>query len=427
MLDFKIKSVKAIEVLDSRGRPTLKTVVKTGSGEGYFIVPAGASKGSNEALELRDGGKRYGGLGVLKAVFNVNAIISKMIIGEDSREQEKIDKIMIEADSTENKSRLGANSILSVSGAVARAAANTAGLALYRYLGGSGSWIMPVPLMNVINGGLHAGNELGIQEFMIAPIRFDSFKEALTAAVETYMTLKDVIKGIYGKNAVNIGDEGGFAPPMRNTRDALLVLSESIKKAGYSDKIFILLDCAATNFYDKERNKYLLDGLEMEPGDLLEYYSELVDEYNIVSIEDPFHEEDFESFAELTKRLGNRIQIVGDDIFVTNVRRIEMGIRKRAANAVLIKPNQVGTITETLEAIRIATRAGYSVVISHRSGETEDSFISDLSVAVRAGQIKAGAPCRGERVSKYNRLLEIEDELPDSRYYGERFFRQASL
>ncbi|MGC8931867.1 MAG: phosphopyruvate hydratase, partial [Candidatus Methanodesulfokora sp.] len=346
---------------------------------------------------------------------------------EDSREQEKIDKMMIEADSTENKSRFGANSILSVSGAIARAAADTAGLALYRYLGGSGNWTMPVPLMNVINGGLHAGNELKIQEFMIAPIGFDSFREALAAAAETYMTLRDVIKEVYGKNAINIGDEGGFAPPMKNTRDALLVLSESIKKAGYSDKIFILLDCAATNFYDKEKNKYLLDGMELEPGDLLEYYSELVDEYNIVSIEDPFHEEDFESFSELTEKLGNKVQIVGDDIFVTNVKRIEIGIAKRAANAVLIKPNQVGTITETFEAIRTALRAGYSVIISHRSGETEDSFIADLSVAVRAGQIKAGAPCRGERVAKYNRLIEIEDELPDSRYYGERFFRRAVL
>ena len=427
MLDFRIRSIKAIEVLDSRGRPTLKTVVKTGSGEGYFIVPAGASKGTNEALELRDGGRRYGGFGVLKAVFNVNSIISKMLTGEDSREQEKIDKMMIEADSTENKSRFGANSILSVSGAVARAAADTAGLALYRYLGGSGSWIMPVPLMNVINGGLHAGNELRIQEFMIAPIGFDSFREALVAAAETYMTLRDVIKGIYGKNAINIGDEGGFAPPMKNTRDALLVLSESIKKAGYSDKIFILLDCAATNFYDKERGKYQLDGMELEPGDLLDYYSELVDEYNIVSIEDPFHEEDFESFSEFTSKLGSKVQIVGDDLFVTNVKRIEMGISKKAANAVLIKPNQVGTITETFEAIRTALRAGYSIIISHRSGETEDSFIADLSVAVRAGQIKAGAPCRGERVAKYNRLIEIEDELPDSRYYGERFFRRAVL
>ncbi|MGB9630775.1 MAG: phosphopyruvate hydratase, partial [Candidatus Methanodesulfokora sp.] len=376
---------------------------------------------------LRDGGRRYGGFGVLKAVFNVNSVISKMLIGEDSREQEKIDKMMIEADSTENKSRFGANSILSVSGAIARAAADTAGLALYRYLGGSGNWTMPVPLMNVINGGLHAGNELKIQEFMIAPIGFDSFREALAAAAETYMTLRDVIKEVYGKNAINIGDEGGFAPPMKNTRDALLVLSESIKKAGYSDKIFILLDCAATNFYDKEKNKYLLDGMELEPGDLLEYYSELVDEYNIVSIEDPFHEEDFESFSELTEKLGNKVQIVGDDIFVTNVKRIEIGIAKRAANAVLIKPNQVGTITETFEAIRTALRAGYSVIISHRSGETEDSFIADLSVAVRAGQIKAGAPCRGERVAKYNRLIEIEDELPDSRYYGERFFRRAVL
>ncbi len=423
---FEIADVMAMEILDSRGNPTLKTIVRTKGGYGFFCVPSGASKGKREALELRDGGRRFLGRGVLQAVHNVNTKIKKLVLGKDSRRQAEIDYQMIRADGTPNKSRYGANAILSVSGAVARAAADTSDLELYEYLGGVGKVVLPVPFMNIINGGLHAGNELNIQEFMIVPAKFDTFRDALTAAVEVYQTLKTLLKENFGKNSVNLGDEGGFSPPMRETREALSFLEKAIEKAGYSDSVYMALDSAASNFYDVSEEVYRLDGKILSSGELLEFYIELVNEFPIISLEDPFHEDDFESFAEMTKRIGEDVQIVGDDIFTTNMDRFKEGLRVRAANTLLVKPNQIGTITETMEVSRFAQSNGYRIMISHRSGETTDSFIADLSVGLRSGEIKAGAPARGERVAKYNRLLEIELTRPDSEYFGEKVLQRGT-
>ncbi|MEM1508862.1 MAG: phosphopyruvate hydratase [Thermofilaceae archaeon] len=411
--DFTIVSVKGRWVLDSRGNPTVEADVETaGGGYGTAIVPAGASRGMHEALELRDGDKAFQGKGVTKAVKNVNEVISEKIIGMDARDQAAIDRAMIELDGTSNKSKLGANAILAVSLAVAKAAASTYGMPLFQYLGGKMARVLPTPLMNVINGGKHAGNELSIQEFMIVPVGADSFSNALRISCEVYYCLKDILQGKYGKNAINVGDEGGFAPPMRESREALNALVNAIKKSGYEPgrEVLLALDAAASNFYSN--GQYSIDGKSLSRDELLEYYRQLVEEYPIISIEDPFHEEDFEGYRLITDKLQRKgIQIVGDDIFVTNVKRLAKGIEAGAGNALLLKVNQIGTLTEALEAAFMSFRNGWNVIVSHRSGETEDATISHLAVALRCGQIKTGAPARGERTAKYNELLRIEEYL----------------
>ena len=418
---YDIYDIKAREVIDSRGNPTVEVEVLTaGGGYGSAIVPSGASTGTHEAVELRDKDLRFGGKGVLLAVDNVNSIIKPELIGYDSRMQREIDTIMRELDSTENKGKLGANAILAVSLAVAKAAADTSSLPLYKYIGGCNSYVMPVPMMNVLNGGEHAGNELDFQEFMIMPVGADSIAEAIRMCAETYHTLKKVILNKYGKDAVNVGDEGGFAPPVKDIREALDLLNNAVKEAGYEDKIVFALDCAASEFYDAEKGKYVVKGNDMTTDELVELYKEIVNEYPIASIEDPLHEEDFEGFATITKELKG-IQIVGDDLFVTNTKRLREGIKSGAGNALLLKVNQIGTLSESIDAANLAFRNGYGVVVSHRSGESEDSTIADLSVALNAGQIKTGAPARGERTAKYNQLIRIEEELGYPKYAGKDF------
>jgi enolase len=422
--DFQIVSVRGRWILDSRGNPTVEAEVQTlGGGFGRAAVPSGASTGKHEALELRDGGKQFHGKGVRKAVDNVNNVIAKEIIGMDSRDQEAVDRRMIELDGTKNKSQLGANAILSVSLAVAHAAANTYGLPLYQYLGGLLARTLPVPLMNIINGGKHAGNELKIQEFMIVPVGAASFAEALRMGSEVYHSLRKYLVNKYGLSAVNVGDEGGFAPPMKQTREALEALVAAIRDAGYEPgkDVALAIDAAASNFYDERKGAYSIDGRELTREKMMELYEELVKEYPIVSVEDPLHEEEFEGFAELTRSL--RVQVVGDDVFVTNVERLSKGIEAGAANALLLKVNQIGTLTEAIEAARLAMQHGYSVVVSHRSGETEDATIAHLAVALNTGQIKTGAPARGERTAKYNELLRIEELLGSRAVYpGPRAF-----
>ncbi len=425
MKEFLIEDVRSMEVLDSRGNPTVKTWVRTSGGfVGSFSVPSGASKGVHEAVELRDGGKRLGGKGVLRAVANVEGPLAAVVIGRDVRMQREIDLAMVEADGTPDKSRFGANAILSVSVAVAKAAAVGLRMPLYRYVGGSNAHVLPVPLLNVLNGGLHAGNDLAIQEFMIVPAAFDSFREALYAAVEVYMELGRILVDRYGKGAKNLGDEGGYAPPIKETREALDALMSAIEAAGHDGKVFLALDAAASSFY--RDGTYSIDGRELSTEALLDYYERLLEEYPIISVEDPFYEEDFETLARMTRELGDRVQIVGDDYFTTNVSRLKMGISRGAANSLLWKINQVGTLTEAMEAARLAQRNGYSVIVSHRSGETTDSAIADLAVAINADQIKTGAPARGERVAKYNRLLEIEEDLGSVAVYpGLSAFRRG--
>ncbi|HDH07343.1 MAG TPA: phosphopyruvate hydratase, partial [Thermoproteales archaeon] len=368
----------------------------------------------------------FRGKGVEKAVRNINDVIAKEIIGLDSRVQREIDNLMISLDGTPNKSRLGANAILAVSLATAKAAADTYGLPLFQYLGGLTANVMPVPLMNIINGGRHAGNELKIQEFMIVPVGADSFKDALRMGSEVYHYLKDYLSSKYDKSAINVGDEGGFAPPMKESREALDALINAIRKAGYEpgEDLLLALDAAATEFYDKNTDTYEIDGKRLRRDELLDYYSTLIDEYPIISIEDPFHEEDFESFKLICDKL-KKIQIVGDDLFVTNIKRLSKGIEIRAANALLLKVNQVGTLTEAFDAAFKALDNGYKVIVSHRSGETEDVTIAHLSVALRCGQIKTGAPARGERTAKYNELLRIEEYLGSSAIYpGKNVFKR---
>ena len=429
--DFDISSVYAREILDSRGNPTVEVEVTTlGGGFGRAAAPAGASKGVHEALELRDGGKRYHGKGVSKAIKNILEIIAPEILGMDSRRQKEVDYKMIELDGTKNKSKLGANAILAVSLAVAKAAANTYGMPLFQYLGGSRACILPTPLMNILNGGKHAGNELSIQEFMVVPVGADTFRDALRIGAEVYHELKIFLKDKYGRNAINVGDEGGFAPPMKNTREALDALVASIKNAGYDagTDVLIALDAAASSFYDAKKEAYYIDGKYLNREQLLELYKEIVNEYPIISIEDPFHEEDYEGFTLITKELGDRIQIVGDDLFVTNMERLKKGIDLGAANALLLKVNQIGTLTEALEAADLAFKNNYKVVVSHRSGETEDVTIAHIAVALNCGQIKTGAPARGERTAKYNELLRIEDYLGYSaKYMGSEVFALKRL
>ena len=424
---YEITAVVAREILDSRGNPTVEVDVYTNVGMGRAAVPSGASTGTHEAVELRDGGKRYHGKGVRRAVENVNKIIAPELIGMDVRWQREIDTLLLELDGTENKSNLGANAILAVSLAVAKAAADSLDLPLYRYIGGANAYVLPVPLSNVINGGVHAGNELDFQEFMIMPIGADSFREAIRWVSETYHVLKKVIMEKYGKNAVNVGDEGGFAPPMKEVTEPLDVLVEAIEEAGYKpgDEIALALDAASSEFFNAEIGKYVVGGKEYTREELLELYKELTSTYPIVSIEDPFHEEDWEGFVMITKELGKKVQIVGDDLFVTNPKRLVKGIQMGAANALLLKVNQIGTLSEAIDAAYTAFRAGYGVVVSHRSGETEDSTIADLAVALNAGQIKTGAPARSDRNAKYNQLIRIVEELEGVAIYAGKKFRKV--
>jgi len=411
---YSIARIRAREVLDSRGDPTVEVEVETGGGAlGMASVPSGASRWRYEAIELRDGGRRYHGLGVLKAVSNVLEVIAPRLRGLDVREQRVIDELMIELDGTRDKSRLGANAILAVSIACAKAAAASLGLQLYEYIGGLEAGLMPVPFFNVINGGKHAGNELDFQEFMIAPTEAESFSEALRIGSEVYHELKRNLIDRYGPSAINVGDEGGFSPPMRRAEEALEAILWAVEELGYGRVVYPALDVAASTFYGLEG--YRVMGECFSRGELLDYYEELVRVYRIISIEDPFQEEDFEGFAEATRLLG--IQVVGDDLFVTNLERLRRGVDLGAANALLWKVNQVGTLTEALEAAELAMSSGYGVMASHRSGETEDTYIADLSVALGCGQIKAGAPCRGERTAKYNRLLRIEGRLGERARY----------
>ncbi len=424
---FVISYVKGRWILDSRGNPTVEAEIRTlGGGVGIAAVPAGASKGTHEALELRDNSKEFHGKGVEKAVRNINDIISKELIGLDTRNQKEIDNIMISLDGTPNKSRLGANAILAVSLANAKAAANTYGLPLFQYLGGIYATTLPVPLMNIINGGKHAGNQLKIQEFLIVPTGADSFREALRMGSEVYQSLKQYLLEKYGKSAINVGDEGGFAPPLKKSREALDAIVSAIRLAGYEEgrDIYLALDAAATDFYNEKTKKYVIDETELDRDELLEYYKKLVEEYPIVSIEDPFHEEDYEGFKMITEELKN-IQIIGDDIFVTNIKRLEKGIEMGAANALLLKVNQIGSLSEAIEAAYKSFKNNYNVIVSHRSGETEDVTISHIAVALNAGQIKTGAPARGERTAKYNELLRIEEYLGEAAYFpGEKVFKR---
>ncbi len=413
MEKFDIEDVRARWVLDSRGNPTVETEVFAGNVTGKAIIPSGASKGRKEAVELRDGGKAFHGKGVKKAVDNVNNIIAPVVKGMDVRDQEEIDKKMIELDGTENKSRLGANAILSVSLACTRAASAALKKPLYEYIGDKN--ILPVPFMNVINGGKHAGNELAIQEHMIAPVGARTFREAVQMCSEVYQTMKELIKDRYGKNGTNVGDEGGFAPPLKSSDEALKLILDAIEENGYEGKIKLAIDSAATSFYD-DGFYYMQRKLSME--DLLGIYEEMANSYPIILMEDPFAEDDWEGFIAITERLGNKIQIVGDDIFVTNKRLLEEGIKRHACNALLLKPNQIGTLTECVDVARHALKNNYKVLVSHRSGDTCDSFISDLTVALGTGQMKSGAPCRAERTEKYNRLMRIEDELGERARYG---------
>ncbi len=409
---MRIVALKALEILDSRGNPTVmvKCFLEDGS-VGVARVPSGASTGKNEAVELRDGDKRYGGKGVLNAVRNVEDEIAKALIGKDAYDQVGIDRLLINLDGTPHKARLGANAILGVSLAVAHAAANSLKLPLYRYIGGTNAHILPVPLMNFINGGKHADNNLDIQEFMVTPKGIKRFKDRIRAGSEVYHTLKKILKG--RGLSTGLGDEGGFAPNLRSHREALDLLVEAIEKAGYKigHEIFLSLDVAASELYDVSTERYRFEGREIGREELLRVYEDYINSYPIVSIEDPFSEDDPEGWRLITREFGHRLMIVGDDVYTTNPKLIAKGIEEGYSNAVLIKLNQIGTLTETLEAVDMTHKAGWRTVISHRSGETEDTTIADLSVAVNSGWIKTGAVARGERTAKYNRLLEIEDEL----------------
>lgn len=424
-----IEEVKALEVLDSRGNPTVQVEVITEEGtNGVAMVPSGASTGSFEAVELRDGDKsRYLGKGVLKAVENVNNIISKELEGMNVFDQVEIDKKLIEIDGTENKGKLGANATLGVSLAVAKAAANSLGMSLYRYIGGANAKTLPVPMMNILNGGKHADNTVNIQEFMIMPVGAKTFAECLRMSTEIYHTLKKVVKskGL----STGVGDEGGFAPNLSSDEEALKLIVEAISEAGYKpgEDVLLALDVASTEMYDeakkigKEGCYYFWKTDDLKTAsEMIEYLTDLTNKYPIISIEDGLAEEDWEGWKKLTEKLGDKLQLVGDDLFVTNIKRLQKGLDNKIANSILIKLNQIGTLTETLDAIELAKKNGYTAVVSHRSGETEDTTLADVAVATNAGQIKTGAPCRTDRVAKYNRLLNIEAELGDLAIYPGR-------
>jgi enolase len=418
------------QILDSRGNPTVEVEVELASGaRGRAAVPSGASTGSFEAVELRDGGEAYGGKGVLGAVEHVNTSICDALVGLDATDQREIDLLMIELDGTPNKGRFGANAILGTSLAVAKAAADALDLPLYRYMGGVNAHVLPVPMMNILNGGKHADNNVDLQEFMCVPVGAATYGDGLRMSVEVFHSLRKVLSG--RGLSVAVGDEGGFAPNLASNEDAIKVILESVEEAGYAPgtDIAIALDPAASEFFDASKRAYVLagEGRALSPDELASYYADLCERYPIVSIEDGMAEEDWEGWATLTRLVGDSVQLVGDDLFVTDVRRLAMGIERGVANSILIKLNQIGTLTETLDAISMAHRAGYTAVVSHRSGETEDSTIADLVVATNSGQIKTGAPCRGERTAKYNQLLRIEEQLGASAHYpaGAAFSRRA--
>ncbi|MGR7025357.1 phosphopyruvate hydratase [Geodermatophilus sp. URMC 62] len=417
-----IDAVGAREILDSRGNPTVEVEVALDDGTiARAAVPSGASTGAFEAVELRDGGERYGGKGVTKAVDGVLDVIGPELVGYEATEQRLVDQRLLDLDGTPDKSRLGANALLGVSLAVARAAAESTGLPLFRYVGGPSAHLLPVPMLNILNGGAHADSNVDVQEFMIAPIGAATFAEALAVGAETYHALKSVLKG--RGLSTGLGDEGGFAPDLPSNRDALDLIAEAVQKAGYSvgTDVAFALDVAATEFHSD--GGYDFEGQTRSAEYLTDYYRSLVDAYPIVSIEDPLSEEDWDGWIALTAALGDRVQLVGDDLFVTNPARLADGIERRAANALLVKVNQIGTLTETLDAVGLAHRNGYRCMMSHRSGETEDTTIADLAVATDCGQIKTGAPARSERVAKYNQLLRIEEELDDAaRYAGAAAF-----
>lgn len=433
-----IRKVYAREVLDSRGNPTVEVEVTVGEGimgkdgiTGRAIVPSGASTGKFEAVELRDGEKRYLGLGVEKAVNNVNVKLAEAVLGENALDQCLIDSLLLEADGTANKEHIGANAVLGVSMAVAKAAAKALHLPLYQYMGGIHAKRMPVPMMNILNGGKHADNTVDFQEFMIMPVGAENFREGLRMCAEIYQSLKKILKD--RKLSTGVGDEGGFAPDLAEAREVFLLLNQALEKSGYKPgrDVCYAMDAAASELFDEERKAYYFPGesqmkqteVYRNAEEMVAYYRELTEEFPIVSIEDGLYEDDWDGWQLLTDELGESIQLVGDDLFVTNVKRLKCGIKLKAANAILIKVNQIGTLTEAMDAVEMAHKAGYRAVISHRSGESEDTFIADLAVAAGAGQIKTGAPCRGERTAKYNRLLRIEDCLDQSAYYENPFER----
>jgi enolase len=421
--DFRIKDVKAREILDCRGEPTIEVDVVTESGTlGRADAPAGRSRGTYEAFEIRDGDKRYGGLGVQKAVKVVNEVIAPMLRGMDVRRQREIDYAMIEYDGTENKSKLGGNVMVATSLAVAKAAANDLSLPLYRYIGGSNSYVLPVPMFLYICGGKLAATDFDFQEFNVMPIGAKTFAEAIRMGSEVYHTLGKMLAKKYGKYALNTGDEGSYSPPgVRDPREAFEIILEAIEEEGYEGDFVLAIDAASTHMYDKKTGKYRFQGKEISSEQLMNVYEDLVNTYPLKSIEDPLHEDDFEGYAELTKKLN--IQIVGDDLFVSNIKYLMKGVQKCAANAILLKVNQIGTLTEALETASYANRNGYSVIVSERSGQTEDTWLADLAVAINAGQMKNGAPARSERVAQFNQLLRIEEELDKVARYAGRNYR----
>ena len=418
--EMEIEGLQGREILDSRGNPTVEVEVRlAGGATGRAAVPSGASTGQFEAVELRDGGPRYHGLGVKKAVENVNTVLSEAVIFESALNQRHIDRLLREADGTENKENMGANAILGVSMAVARAAANALNMPLYRYLGGIGACQLPVPMMNILNGGKHADNTVDLQEFMIMPVGACCFSEGLRMCAEIYHTLKRLLKD--NGYSTGVGDEGGFAPDFKDAAEVLSYMVKAVELAGFKpgDEVKIAIDAASSELYDEASGLYLFPGESQMAGhpvrrsseELVDYYEDLVRRFPICSIEDGLQEEDWDGWQKLTKALGGKIQLVGDDLFVTNTKRLKKGIEMEAGNAILVKVNQIGTLSESFEAIEMAKRAGFGTIISHRSGETEDSIIADIAVAVNAGQIKTGAPCRSDRVAKYNQLLRIEQNL----------------
>lgn len=417
-----IKRIIGREILDSRGNPTVEVEVFSARNSARASVPAGASRGVHEAVELRDGGKRYFGLGVKKAVKNTNTLIAKKLAGKNPANQEQIDNALKQLDNTPDKSRLGANATLATSIACCRLAAKEQGIKLYEHIAnlfGNKKLVLPTPAFNLINGGKHAGNNLDFQEYLLFPAGAKSFSEALQIGSETFHALKEIIEKKYGKNATNIGDEGGFAPPLTCIEEPLDLIIDAVQELGYWKKIVLGIDAAASTFHHNQ--KYHVEGQELTSTDLLEKYAELTGAYPLASIEDPFHQDDFENFARITRQLGKRVQIIGDDLLCTNPERIQTAIVHNTCTALLLKPNQIGTLTEALNASKLAMENNWKVMVSHRSGETTDCFIADLATGIGAGQIKAGAPCRGERLAKYNQLLRIEEQLGKKARYAGRF------
>ena len=422
----EIIAIHGRQILDSRGNPTIEVDVALGDGSfGRAAVPSGASTGVHEAWELRDGDKaKFLGRSVEKAVANINDKLAKELIGWSALDQTGVDRRMIEMDGTENKKNLGANAILGVSLAVAHAAAESSGLPLFRYLGGPGARVLPAPMMNIVNGGAHADNAVDVQEFMVMPLGFTKFSDALRAGVETFHHLKSVLKA--KKLNTNVGDEGGFAPDLRSNAEALDLIIEAIQKAGYKpgEQVAIAIDVASNELFDDKTKKYTVDGKSLSSAELVEFLAGWLAKYPIVSIEDACSEDDWEGWKMLSQRLGDKVQLVGDDLFVTNTKRFQRGVDEKIANSILIKLNQIGTLTETIECIQLAGRNGYTSIVSHRSGETEDSTLADLAVALGTGQIKTGSASRTDRMAKYNQLLRIEEELGDSAVYGGPLFRK---